>query len=169
MDFLAKITTAIDTIQRQIEFTKTYQELGVHAPAWFRVIDVVSSVRPEKVTLYNTCKAIEIFADPMIDRVVFNLFDNALNYGERVTTVTVGCGKRKNSLVISFADNGTGIAPGEKQKIFEKGYGKNTGLGLFLVREILAITGMTISETGTPGEGAVFEIVVPEGAYRNAE
>jgi PAS domain S-box-containing protein len=169
MDFLAKITTAIDTIQRQIEFTKTYQELGVHAPAWFRVIDVVSSVRPEKVTLYNTCKAIEIFADPMIDRVFFNLFDNALNYGERVTTVTVGCGKRKNSLVISFADNGTGIAPGEKQKIFEKGYGKNTGLGLFLVREILAITGMTISETGTPGEGAVFEIVVPEGAYRNAE
>lgn len=169
VDFLARITAAIETIQRQIEFTKAYQELGVHAPSWFRLVDVISIVRPEKVTLYNTCKAVEIFADPMIDRVFFNLFDNALNYGERVTTVTVGCGKRKNSLVITFADNGVGIAPGEKQKIFEKGYGKNTGLGLFLVREILAITDITISETGTLGEGAVFEIVVPEGAYRNVE
>ncbi|MFA5268427.1 MAG: PAS domain S-box protein [Methanoregula sp.] len=169
VDFLARITAAIETIQRQIEFTKAYQELGVHAPAWVRVIDVISSVRPGKIALRNTCKGFEIFADPMIDKVFFNLFDNALKYGERVTTVTVGCERRENSLVITFADNGCGVAPGEKQKIFEKGYGKNTGLGLFLVREILAITDITISETGTPGEGAVFEITVPEGAYRNAE
>jgi len=47
--------------------------------------------------------------------------------------------------------------------------GRDTNIGLFLVREILAITGMTISETGTPGDGAVFEIVVPQGAYRNAD
>jgi signal transduction histidine kinase len=169
MDFLAKITAAIETIQRQIEFTKAYQELGVHAPSWFRLVDIVSRARPEKTAVHITCKVVEIFADPMIDMVFFNLFDNALKYGETVTTVTVGCGKRENSLVITFADNGTGIAPGDKQKIFEKGYGKNTGLGLFLVRGIRAITDITISETGTPGEGAVFEIVVPEGAYRNAE
>ena len=81
MDFLAKITTAIETIQRQIEFTKTYQELGVHAPAWFPVSEVISSVRPEKVALRNTCNAVEIFADPMIDKVFFNLFDNAVKHG----------------------------------------------------------------------------------------
>ncbi|HNQ30521.1 MAG TPA: sensor histidine kinase, partial [Methanolinea sp.] len=49
---------------------------------------------------------------------------------------------------------------------FEKGYGKGTGLGLFLSREILSITGMTIRETGIPGEGARFEIVVPKGMWR---
>lgn len=54
----------------------------------------------------------------------------------------------------------------EKEKIFNQGYGKNTGLGLFLSREILALTGMTIRETGTPGKGARFEILVPIGAYR---
>jgi signal transduction histidine kinase len=43
---------------------------------------------------------------------------------------------------------------------------KNTGLGLFLSREILAITGITITENGTPGKGARFEITVPEGMYR---
>ena len=81
-DFLAKITAAIETIQRQIEFTKAYQELGVHAPAWFPVDEIISSVRPEKVALHNTCKAVEIFADPMIDKVFFNLFDNAVKHGE---------------------------------------------------------------------------------------
>ena len=69
-------------------------------------------------------------------------------------------------LVIVVEDNGTGIPLGEKQKIFENGYGKNTGLGLFLVREILSITGMTIQETGEPGKGARFEISVPKGTFR---
>jgi hypothetical protein len=35
-----------------------------------------------------------------------------------------------------------------------------------LIREILAITGITITETGTAGTGARFEILVPKGAYR---
>ena len=39
-------------------------------------------------------------------------------------------------------------------------------MGLFLVREILAITGITITETGTYGSGARFEIVVPKTGYR---
>ena len=67
--------------------------------------------------------------------------------------MTVGCKETDDYLIITFADNGVGIPTGEKTKIFEKGYGKNTGLGLFLVREILAITDITIHETGTPGGG----------------
>jgi hypothetical protein len=35
-----------------------------------------------------------------------------------------------------------------------------------LIREILATTGISITETGTPGAGAQFEILVPKGAYR---
>jgi signal transduction histidine kinase len=68
--------------------------------------------------------------------------------------------------VVVFEDNGTGIAAAEKERIFERGYGKNTGLGLFLAREILALTGIAIRETGVPGTGVRFEIVVPEGVYR---
>jgi len=41
--------------------------------------------------------------------------------------------------------------------------------GLFLGGEILAITGITITENGTPGKGARFEITVPKGMYRFAE
>ena len=47
-----------------------------------------------------------------------------------------------------------------------KGFGQNTGLGLFLSREILAITGITITENGVPGIGARFEIRVLNGGFR---
>jgi signal transduction histidine kinase len=84
-----------------------------------------------------------------------------------VTAITVGCERAPDGgLFIVVEDNGVGIPVDEKEKIFEKGFGKNTGFGLFLVREILAITGITIRETGTPGEGARFEISVPKEGFR---
>jgi len=39
-------------------------------------------------------------------------------------------------------------------------------MGLFLSREILSITGITIKEAGEPGKGARFEMTVPKGAWR---
>jgi len=83
-----------------------------------------------------------------------------------VTTVSISTRKDGDRLVILVEDDGAGIADDEKERIFERGYGKNTGLGLFLAREILAITGISISETGVPGKGARFEITVPEGRWR---
>ncbi|MDD1718070.1 MAG: ATP-binding protein, partial [Methanoregulaceae archaeon] len=71
-------------------------------------------------------------------------------------------------LTVTVSDNGTGVPDGEKEKIFRRGYGKATGLGLFLAREILSITGMTIRETGIPGAGARFEIMVPPGMFRRS-
>ena len=53
-----------------------------------------------------------------------------------------------------------------QKKAFEKGFGKNTGLGLFLIREILSITGISIIENGEPGIGVRFEIGVPPGKWR---
>lgn len=67
---------------------------------------------------------------------------------------------------IVWEDNGTGIPDEEKEQIFHRGYGKNTGLCLFLVREILSITGMMITETGSFGTGARFEIRVPPEKVR---
>jgi signal transduction histidine kinase len=53
-----------------------------------------------------------------------------------------------------------------KEKIFDRRYEEKKGMGLFLSREILSITGISIRETGEPGTGARFEIFVPEGTYR---
>lgn len=54
-----------------------------------------------------------------------------------------------------------------KKAIFEKGVGKNTGLGLFLIRSILSITGLEIDEIGVEGEGARFIITIPHGNWRS--
>jgi PAS domain S-box-containing protein len=169
-DFLAKVSSSIETIQHQFEFAKAYQDMGVQAPAWFNVRNVIESVRPSLISLDIRCNSWEIFSDPMISKVFLNLFDNAVRYGQTVTTITIRCsGTDSGELLITFADNGIGIPLDEKQKIFEKGYGKHTGFGLFLAREILAITGIEIHETGTHGKGATFEITVPKGAFRSGE
>ncbi len=51
-------------------------------------------------------------------------------------------------------DNGKGIPDSDKEKIFGHGFGKHTGIGLALSKEILSITGITIRETGQAGQGA---------------
>ncbi|OPX71120.1 MAG: sensory histidine kinase AtoS [Methanoregulaceae archaeon PtaB.Bin108] len=68
--------------------------------------------------------------------------------------------------MIICEDDGAGVPEGIKKQIFNKYFGRNHGLGLYLIREILSIYGMTISETGKPGKGATFEIFVPRGTFR---
>jgi PAS domain S-box-containing protein len=165
-DFLKKIEAASDKIQRQIEFTKAYQDLGIRAPDWFNLFRIIEKVRPEGIVLTNLCRDIEVFADPMLEKVFFNLFDNAIRHGERVTSMIVRCESHEDNLVIIVEDDGIGIPLDEKQKVFQKGFGKNTGFGLFLVREILAITDIDIHETGRHGSGARFEITVPKNGFR---
>ena len=122
-------------------------------------------MREIRITL--TTGGLEIYADPLFDKVFYNLIDNALRYGgEKMTEIRIFCQEVPEGLVIVVEDNGTGIAGEDKIRLFTKGFGKNTGLGLFLSREILAITGITITENGEPGKGARFEILVPPDAYR---
>lgn len=167
-DFLVKIKSAATMIERQLAFTKTYQELGIKAPAWFDLRHIVDSTGRKEARFSKTCDATEIFADPMIEKVFYNLFDNAIRHGKKVTEIAIQCERGAGELIISVEDNGCGVPAREKEKIFEKGYGKNTGFGLFLAKEILLLTGITIRETGIPGEGARFEMHVPRGMYRFA-
>ena len=164
---------AADTIQRQIAFTKDYQDIGIQAPQWRNVttcIKTIISVRMIKgISLEVDLDSLEIYADPMIEKVFGNLIDNSLRHGAHVSEIRFSYRRSEDSSVsIVYEDNGVGIPAPEKERIFEKGFGKNTGFGLFLSREILAITGLTIHENGTEGRGARFEITVPAGKFRFA-
>jgi PAS domain S-box-containing protein len=165
-DLLTKIDAAAETIASQIEFTKVYQEMGLKDPAWFRIEDVVSKAGYQQVKFSNTCRSNEIFADPMLERIFLNLFDNSIRHGEKVTEITVRCERAPGGLLIIVEDDGVGIPLEEKEKIFEKGFGKHTGFGLFLAKEVLSLTGITIRETGVFQQGSRFEILVPKGLYR---
>jgi len=165
--FLLKIGTTTRAIQTQIEFSRVYQDLGSTDSRWQKIDSVLPRrMVPEGVQFQTTCGEVEVFADPMLQKVFFNLFDNSLRHGGHVRNLQVACSEGEGGLKILWEDDGVGIPDDEKERVFERGYGKNTGLGLFLVREILGITGITIRETGTPGKGAIFEISVPRGVYR---
>jgi PAS domain S-box-containing protein len=166
-DLLSKIDSAGSVIMQQIDFTNAYGKLGLNSPEWYRISGLVDQMNPEHIALTCDCNNTEILADPMLEKVFFNLVDNAIRHGERVTEITVRCETGPSGLSVFVEDDGIGIPPDKKERIFEKGYGKNTGLGLFLAREILAITGISIRETGAPGKGARFELQVPRRKYRS--
>ena len=169
--YIQKEDQAADAIENQIKFTRDYQELGVAAPEWQNV-----NASIEKALTGLPMRAVrieidpdnpEIFADRLFEKVFYNLIDNALRYGGAdMKTIRVSSGESDRGLTILCEDDGVGISAGDKKKLFTRGFGKNTGLGLFLSREILAITGITITENGEPGKGARFEITVPKGMYR---
>ncbi len=170
LEHLERESRLLAQILSQIEFTRDYETLGTDAPVWHVIQTLVDStarqILPPEIKVITNVHDVRIFADPLFERVIYNLMDNAVRHGGNVTTIRFDSEERDNGLVLICEDDGTGIPLEEKEKIFERGYGKHTGLGLFLVREILEITGVSISETGTPGKGARFEIRVPAGMYR---
>ena len=110
VDLLEKIDATGSVIFRQILFTKAYQELGMHAPGWNSIRDIVARQQPEGISLSCTCDA-EVFADPMLEKVFFNLIDNAARHGEQVTMITVTCRPDTDGLTIAVEDNGVRGAP----------------------------------------------------------
>ena len=167
---IAKISQEIGTI---LEFSRSYQGLGTDEPVWQEVSVQIARERElldgKSIALTDNLAGLELFADPLLPKVFYNLMDNTVRHGGDVTSAEFRYEYRDNDLAIIFEDNGRGIPAAYRGNLFEHGQGKNTGLGLFLIREILAISGISITENSTPGRGACFEIRVPEGKYRFAE
>ena len=173
-EYFQKVSNAAKRISAMIAFTKEYESIGVNAPVWqdcYTIVDTAAKQTPlGKITVKNNITSgTEVLADPLIIKVFFNLMDNAVRYGGKITEIRFFGQESGDEHIIICEDDGEGISADEKEKIFEKGFGKNTGLGLFLSREILSITGITIRETGSPGKGARFEITFPKSMWRIAQ
>jgi PAS domain S-box-containing protein len=168
--YLKNLNKSIETIHNQIIFTKDYQEIGVVSPIWQSINNTAKeAASPFSGQSLKFCieeNGVEVYADPLFKKVFYNLFDNSRAHGEHVTEISVNTHRVADSLVIEVEDNGIGVSPVMKEQIFEKSVGKNTGLGLSLVKSILSITGIEIKETGIEGKGATFEITVPPGRWR---
>jgi PAS domain S-box-containing protein len=166
-----KVSAAAQRISSMIQFTREYEEIGVNAPAWqdcHALVDTaVKDVPLGTILVKNDLPSgTEVFADPLIVKVFYDLMDNAVRYGRKITTIRFSVQESGDNYLILCEDDGDGIPADEKERIFERNFGRNTGLGLFLSREILGITGITINETGVPGKGVRFEILVPKSAER---
>ncbi len=167
---LEKIQKAAENIDSLIIFTRDCEKMGISSPEWQNVEAlgkaVFEKIQPSDIVVEVSVGDLEILADPLLERVFFNLVDNVLRHGQGATRISVTSHQRDDHMILVFEDDGCGVEADMKARLFEKGAGKNTGLGLFLSKEILRITGITISETGSPGQGARFELDIPPGSYR---
>lgn len=169
--YFSRIKKASSQISAMIRFTSEYEKIGIRAPVWQDLHTLVESARkgviPGQVALKNNIPhGIEVFADPLIVKVFFNLIDNAIRHGGRITTIQFSVDVCNGNLLIVCNDDGDGVESKDKERIFDWAFGKNTGFGLPISREILNITGITMKENGEPDKGARFEIIVPPGTFR---
>ena len=168
--YLDRASDAADRIAAIVRFNREYEEIGVNSPAWHDcrlLVDRATDRIPSwAISVENEIPAGTVaFADPLIDRAFYALVDNAVRHGGKITTLRFSLGRSGPDPAIICEDDGDGVHAAEKERIFDRGFGKNTGMGLFLAREILSITGITIAENGEPGHGARFEMTIPPAAF----
>ena len=171
LDYIERSNKATRNIEHQIIFTRDYQDMGVKAPVWQNVKNTVIGAKGAlpmgNITVDTETTDLEVFADQLFEKVFLNLIDNSLKYGgEGMRAIRVSSQETNDGLDILYEDDGAGVSEEDRAHLFERGYGKHTGFGLFLSREILSITSITIEETGLPAGGARFTIHVPRGTYR---
>jgi signal transduction histidine kinase len=168
--YFERISRASANVQEQIAFTKDYQELGIKAPVWVslgrQTANAFAALHPSGVALEDWTNGLEVLMDPLSEKVFYNLMDNSMRHGGHITRIRMSSEQVGDAMLMAYEDDGVGISAEDKKRLFEKGFGKNTGYGLFLIREILTITGITIVEKGQIGKGVRFEMLVPAGAWR---
>ncbi|MGA2917699.1 PAS domain S-box protein [Methanoregula sp.] len=169
LDFLHRAETSANAIRHQIEFTKEYENMGIRFPVWQELSPVIEEVKSQlelgPITIDEETGGISIYADPMITKVIYNLIDNSLRHGQKVSRIRFLTRMSEDGCTLVYEDDGVGVPAKNKEKIFNRMTRSNVGIGLFLAREILGITGITIAETGEPGRGVRFEISVPKGKF----
>ncbi|MFA4877917.1 MAG: ATP-binding protein [Methanoregula sp.] len=164
------VTRSSRNIQRQIEFTQVYQITGTRPAIWQNVagtfLTAADSLNLRDIRLKTDLPDVEVFADPLLERVFLILLDNSLRHGEKISTIRCSGTRCNDGFLLVYRDDGVGVPADAKEKIFRREFFKYTGFGLFLAQEILGITNITIRENGIPGKGAQFEIIVPPDMYR---
>lgn len=171
-EYVGYLRESIDAINTKIGFTKNYELMGSQKPFWQSVSSIVKKIcednpRFSSLKVQDSLGDIEIFADMMLPKVFANLMDNSIRHGKTVSIIYLSYQITRTGCKIVYEDDGVGVSEEAKARIFEPSYSKIHGFGLFLIREILLLTGIEITEEGEEGTGAKFVLHIPQGGYRN--
>ena len=167
LEYLGDIESAVDQMEKIFDFARTYEMLGVEG---LSSVDVKKSVDEAAILfsglagakLMNECQGLTVIADSLLRQLFYNLIDDTLKHGEKVSQIRVYYEEGEDQLKLVYEDDGIGVPNDEKKKIFKEGYGKGTGYGLYLIKKICEEYGWTIQETGKPGKGAQFTMTIPK-------
>jgi signal transduction histidine kinase len=125
-------------------------------------------------TIHTDISPARLIGDPAaVSRVIRNLVDNAVRHAK--SRVDIAVGSRDGSAILTVSDDGPGIAPSERARVFGRFVrldsdrarsGGGTGLGLAIVAEVVAAHGGTVSIEDRPGGGTKMIVALPQHINR---
>lgn len=108
--------------------------------------------------------------DMALSSVVLNLIENAIKYSFDNVDVLISLQQQNENAILKIADKGIGMKQSEREKVFEKFFRigneetrntKGTGLGLYIVKNIVELHKGSISVTDNVPQGCVFTVTLP--------
>ena len=167
MSHLNTLELLSQQILRLLEFERIYVQVGAEDLTPVSVEQSIAEAASlfsdlKGAELFNDCRGLFVLADSLLRQLFYNLIDNSLRYGEKVTNIRVKFEEQENCLKLIYEDNGVGLPDEIRGNLFREGFGKNTGYGLYLIKRICEAYGWTIHETGKQDEGAQFTMTIPK-------
>jgi two-component system phosphate regulon sensor histidine kinase PhoR len=165
---LARLDAGQETVERvpyPIESLFSAVETDLSGLLAARRLTIERQVSPDAAT---------VSGDPAkLQDALRNLLENATNHSPEGGRIVMGAKRAGDRIMISVADEGPGIPPGDLTRIFERFYrvdksrtreGKDpggTGLGLSIVRNLVELHGGRVTAVNRPEHGAIFTIELP--------
>lgn len=169
MEGFEELDSACATIVQLLDFAKDYERLGVDDLDYVDVEDCVQKTTSlfhdrDGTKVLNECQGLSVLADSLLSKLFYNLIDNSLKHGGRVSRIMISHEQSEDQLDLIYEDDGVGMSPEAKPRLFTEGFttGKGSGYGLFLIKKLMEVYGWTIQEIGTPETGTRFVMAVPK-------
>jgi PAS domain S-box-containing protein len=168
VDSLKKMETACKEIGEIFEFARIYEQLGVEELTYLSVTETLNEAVAlfsgfDSLELINECHGLTLLADSFLRQLFYNLIDNSLKHGMKVSKVRLCYEKRdQDTLILVYEDNGVGISDENRPGLFKEGFSTigSSGYGLFLINQMIGVYGWGIQEKGEFGKGVKFEITI---------
>ena len=154
---------------KSVNLQKHYFDVNNLIKDCYNRIKYLANDKNQTVNFDFEAETLDLYADSLeINRVVMNLFSNAINYTGENGQILIKSRLKNDSVEISFIDNGKGISPEEIAELFNKykSFSKKfkqvgTGLGLYLSKRIVENHDGTISAESEEGKGSIFTVKLP--------
>lgn len=165
-----RIKEAVKYLERQFHFAYEYQGLGRSEPQWQWMQLVLAKAKTsgasEGLEVVSELGTLSVLADAMLEKVFTILLNNSRRHGKKATHVRISYRIEGGECIVIYDDDGIGIPDPMKEVVFKKDFDPNGGMGLYVASQIMLMTGGTIREVGVEGQGASFELMFPQGYWK---